>query len=85
MMKGVPKMDDPSKVHLTFEEAMKALEETVRRLESGELPLSDSIEQYKRSMELVQFCRQQLDKAELEIRQLTESNQLIAVETEQGD
>jgi exodeoxyribonuclease VII small subunit len=61
-----------NKQDLTFESAMKRLEEIVRKLESGELSLTESIEQYKESMQLVQFCRQQLDKAELEIEQLVE-------------
>ncbi|MCL6593395.1 MAG: exodeoxyribonuclease VII small subunit [Alicyclobacillus sp.] len=63
---------------LTFEAAMQRLEECVRRLESGELPLSESIDVYKQAMQLVQFCRQQLDKAELEIEQL------LGEETGQG-
>lgn len=57
---------------LTFETAMKQLEETVRKLESGELSLNESIERYKQAMVLVQYCRQQLDKAELEIEQLVD-------------
>lgn len=66
---------------LTFEEALKQLEETVRKLEAGELPLGESIEQYKLTMRLVQHCRQQLDKAELEIRELTaESSVVISLE-----
>ena len=67
---------------LTFEQAMKQLEETVRKLESGDLPLGESIDQYKQAMSLVQFCRQQLDKAELEIVQLIEQDgNVTAVQT----
>ncbi|MBX5436300.1 MAG: exodeoxyribonuclease VII small subunit [Alicyclobacillaceae bacterium] len=51
---------------------MKALEDTVRKLESGELSLTESIERYKQAMQLVQFCRQQLDRAEQEIERLLE-------------
>ncbi|MDQ0188367.1 exodeoxyribonuclease VII small subunit [Alicyclobacillus cycloheptanicus] len=65
---------------LTFETAMKKLEETVRRLESGDLTLTESIERYKESMQLVQFCRQQLDQAELEISKLVEGPDGIALE-----
>ena len=67
-------MDEQCSQDLTFEQAMKQLEDTVRKLESGDLPLGESIEQYKRAMTLVQFCRQQLDKAELEIVQLIEQD-----------
>lgn len=65
---------------LTFEMAMKQLEETVRKLESGELPLSESIERYKQAMQLVQFCRKQLDNAELQIEQLMKDDSLKPIE-----
>jgi len=60
---------------LTFEQAMKRLEEIVRKLESGELSLTDSIDQYKEAMQLVQFSRMQLDRAELDIEQLVVNGQ----------
>ncbi len=63
-------MNEQSNQDLTFEAAMKALEDTVRKLESGELPLNEAIERYKQAMQLVQYCRAQLDRAELEIEQL---------------
>ncbi|QQE81299.1 exodeoxyribonuclease VII small subunit [Alicyclobacillus sp. SO9] len=52
---------------------MQSLEETIKKLESGDLPLSESIEQYKTSMQLVQYCRKQLNQAELEIEQLMDA------------
>lgn len=67
-------MDEKFNPDLTFEQAMQQLEATVRKLESGDLPLGESIEQYKEAMNLVQFCRKQLDKAELEIVQLIEQD-----------
>ncbi len=68
------------KSNLTFESAMQQLEKTVRELESGELPLSESIERYKLAMQLVQFCRQQLDGAELQIEQLMKDDSLKPME-----
>jgi exodeoxyribonuclease VII small subunit len=65
---------------LTFEDAMKRLEETVRKLESGELPLSESIERYREAMKLVHFCRGQLDGAQLQIEQLVESQGSTSIE-----
>lgn len=65
-------MEDQFSQDLTFEDALKQLEEIVKKLEAGELPLSESIVQYKLSMQLVQFCRRALDKAELEVRELTD-------------
>ncbi|GMA52408.1 hypothetical protein GCM10025857_37650 [Alicyclobacillus contaminans] len=65
---------------LTFEAAMQRLEETVRKLESGELPLAEAIERYKEAMQLVQFCRGQLDTAELEIERLMDTDAVKARE-----
>lgn len=56
---------------LTFEQAMKRLEEIVHQLEAGELPLAESLNKYQESMQLVKFCREQLDKAELQLEQLS--------------
>ncbi|KPV43260.1 hypothetical protein AN477_13550 [Alicyclobacillus ferrooxydans] len=81
-MNGRKIMGEQFNPDLTFEQAMKQLEETVRKLESGDLPLGESIDQYKQAMSLVQFCRQQLDKAELEIVQLIEQDgSVTAVQT----
>lgn len=70
-------MNEAFSQDLTFETAMKRLEETVRKLESGELSLSEAIERYKEAMQLVQFCRGQLDRAELEIEQLVETQDTL--------
>lgn len=78
-------VEDTSKQDLTFEKAMQLLEETVRRLEAGDLPLSDSIERYKSAMNLVQYCRAQLDKAELEIEQLMAKPAGNAADEQGGD
>ncbi|MDP9728733.1 exodeoxyribonuclease VII small subunit [Alicyclobacillus tolerans] len=64
-----------NKSDLTFESAMKQLEETVRHLESGELSLADSIQRYKDAMDLVKYCREQLNEAEFQIEQLNPSGE----------
>lgn len=77
-------MGTESKPDLTFEQAMKRLEETVRLLESGELSLTDSIDRYKDAMSLVQFCKKQLDEAELAIEQLIEQDGQVSAEPVAG-
>nr|WP_242549627.1 exodeoxyribonuclease VII small subunit [Alicyclobacillus mali (ex Roth et al. 2021)] len=49
---------------------MRRLEEIVRQLEAGDLPLDASIRSYEESMRLVKFCREQLDKAEFQLEKL---------------
>ena len=55
---------------LSFEQAMDELDQLVRRMESGELSLDDSIAAYRRGAELARYCQSRLANAEQEIRQL---------------
>jgi exodeoxyribonuclease VII small subunit len=55
---------------LTFEEALKALEEIVAKIESGQVPLEKSIEMYAEGIGLVKQCRAILDSAESKIQLL---------------
>jgi exodeoxyribonuclease VII small subunit len=54
----------------TFEELYAELEETVRRLEAGDLPLEESLALFERGAVLTERCNSLLDQAELRIRQL---------------
>jgi exodeoxyribonuclease VII small subunit len=55
---------------LTFEQAFAELEESVRTLERGELPLEESLALYERGQELAAYCAKLLDEAELKITQV---------------
>lgn len=57
---------------LTFEEAMENLEKIVTELEAGELPLDKSVENFKKGMELSNYCSKLLDDAEKTISILVE-------------
>ena len=49
---------------LSFEDALRALEDVVRRLESGEAPLDESIALYTRGEALRAHCQTRLDAAQ---------------------
>ncbi len=57
---------------LRFEEALARLEELVRRLESGDLTLDESMRCYEEGMRLTRYCYERLDQAERQIEQLIE-------------
>ena len=63
-------MTSPPDVAPNFEQALDELEALVRRLESGELTLDESIAAYRRGAELARYCQTRLAQAELEIKQL---------------
>ena len=48
----------------TFESALKRLEEIVRKLESGELPLDASLDLFEEGIRLSRFCNTTLNAAE---------------------
>ena len=58
---------------IDFEGSIAELENIVRRLESGELSLDESIDAFERAVALVKECNTKLDKAEQRVRILTES------------
>jgi exodeoxyribonuclease VII small subunit len=57
---------------LTFEQAYTELEACVAKLESGELPLDESLALYERGQALAAYCGKMLDAAELKIERLEE-------------
>ncbi len=55
---------------LSFEDALRALEDVVRKLESGEVPLDDSISLYERGEQLRKHCQARLDAAQQRIERI---------------
>jgi len=56
---------------LSFETAYEELESIITKLESGDLPLDDSVTLFERGRLLSEHCQSLLDKAELRVSQLT--------------
>ena len=65
---------------LSFEQAYAQLEETVQKLETGNLSLEETIALYQAGMALAKRCSQQLDEAELSIKKLTPSGEMVEFE-----
>ncbi len=57
-------------VDLTFERALAKLDETVRALEAGDVPLDEATRLYEQGMKLAQTCNEMLASAELRITQI---------------
>jgi exodeoxyribonuclease VII small subunit len=55
---------------LSFEDALRALEAVVRRLESGEVQLDESIALYERGEALRAHCQARLDAAQARIEKI---------------
>ncbi len=55
---------------LSFEQALRALEDVVRQLEGGEVPLEESISLYERGEDLRRHCQARLDQAQVRIEKI---------------
>ena len=60
---------------MKFEEAMKELEETVKKLESGETTLDEAMELFEKGINLTRSCRKLLQEAELKVTKLVGSGE----------
>lgn len=71
---------------LNFEQAMEQLEDIVRKLEHGDVPLEQAIELFQSGMELAALCGGKLDAVEQRIDMLVEEDGTLRKKLfEQGD
>jgi exodeoxyribonuclease VII small subunit len=66
LMTATPEVNPPQ----NFEAALKELESIVARMESGDLPLEDSLAAYRRGTELLHYCQGMLESVEQQVRVL---------------
>ncbi len=59
-----------------FEQAITELDQIVRTLEQGDLPLEQSLALFERGVRLSRFCHDRLEDAEKRIQVLTQSGGL---------
>lgn len=70
------------KTAVSFEQSLDRLEEIVRHLEKGDLPLSDSLALYEEGTALIAACSKQLDEAEQKVVKLRKGPDRFPVEME---
>ena len=60
-------MSETPETPRSFESALEELESLVSKMESGELPLKESLTAYKRGAELLAYCQAALKDAEQQV------------------
>jgi exodeoxyribonuclease VII small subunit len=66
---------------MTFEKAMKKLEEIVQELEAGELTLEESFKKFQEGVKLSKYCSSKLDETENKITLLLKNHHGDLTET----
>ena len=69
----------------TFEESMQRLEQIVRTMERGEVPLEESIRLFQEGTELARNCGKLLEDAQLQVSKIMSSPDGSPVEEEFRD
>lgn len=62
---------------LSFEEALKELEESVAQLEAGDLTLEASLACFERGQELAKYCQAVLEQAQIKVEVLTADGEIV--------
>jgi len=70
---------------MTFEETCKRLEEIVAKMNSGKVPLDESLKLYEEADKLLESCNKQLFDAEKKIEALVKSRAGTLVLREDGE
>lgn len=78
-------MSEEKKSLPDFEKSLAELEKLVEQLESGELSLDESLEQFKRGVQLTRECQQVLDQAQLTVEKLLGDDEPLKSEPFQPD
>ena len=67
-------MVEENEKSFSFEEKLDELEKIVNKLETGQVPLDDAIEEFKRAMDLVKECDEKLNSAQEAIAKIVNDN-----------
>lgn len=61
---------------LSLEETFEQIEEVIARLETEEITLEESFQEYNRGMKLLQYCNATIDQVEKKVLQINEDGGL---------
>lgn len=68
---------------MTFEEKKKKLDDIIRKMESGDLPIDEMIAKFEEGRKLVDECRRELDAISLKIEKVTAGGAVEEMKFEQ--
>ena len=78
-------MVEENEKNFSFEEKLDELEKIVNNLESGQVPLDDAIEEFKKAMDLVKECDEKLKSAQEAIAKIVNDNkEIVEFKTDDG-
>lgn len=70
-------MVEENEKSFSFEEKLDELEKIVNKLETGQVPLDDAIEEFKKAMDLVKECDEKLNSVQESIAKIVNENKEV--------
>lgn len=64
-----------AKKKITFESAIEELENIIDELDGGNIPLNTLMDKYKKGMDLLNFCHDEIENAQKNITKIVSLNQ----------
>ena len=58
---------------MTYEQAIERLEQLAQQMEQGEVPIDEMVTRLREAQTLIKQCRQQLTKADEQVRQILDA------------
>ena len=68
-----------------FEDALEKLENIVREMEAGEMPLDAALKAFEEGIRLIRFCAAKLDETQRRVEQLLEKENSLQIKDFQDE
>jgi exodeoxyribonuclease VII small subunit len=68
-----------------FEDALEKLEDIVRKMEAGDMPLDDTFKSFEEGIRLIRFCQAKLDDTERRVEMLLKKEDAVQVKSFHGE
>jgi len=68
-----------------FEDALEKLENIVREMEAGEMPLDSALKSFEEGIRLIRFCSTKLDETQRRVEQLLEKENSLQTKNFQDE
>lgn len=69
---------------LTFEQSLEKVESIISKLQAGQLDLDDSIEEFKKGLDLINSSQEKLNSAKLKIQKIVKESGSLGLEDING-
>jgi exodeoxyribonuclease VII small subunit len=68
-----------------FEDALEKLEDIVRRMEAGDIPLDEALKSFEEGIRLIRFCSAKLEETERRVEMLLGKEDSLKIKNFQGE